>query len=308
MLRVFLLLFIVATTIFLAHGLGTQLAERRVICGRPCVVVPAASDVLYPTLVLLGGIAQTAASWEHQLPSLSRNRQVVVYECLGQGKRSDAVVESFDDVSLPLQAEQLLNVLEEVTDSPNDVVDIAGFSFGGRVAMAAACSPQHRIRKLHLTGVGCDRSDYGHLAMDSFKDIIQSDPSLRSFAWAILLATYSPRFLRQLSDEMRQRFLTHISTNNTPEGLSAILKQAEVRDESDPYHVRNMGDRLGQTGIITKLCVGELDLMAPVDQVKLLAEKLGSQDVDVVPDCGHAIGVEGARAWKDSVSTFMSEP
>lgn len=301
-----LFLFLCLTTLAQINSLATPTAEKRVICGRHCLVVPAASDVLYPTLVVLGGIAQTATSWEHQLPSLSRNRQVVVYECLGQGKGDGSAGDAFADVSLPFQAEVLLDALQAIAN--DDSVDIAGFSFGGRVAMAVACLQSDRIRKLHLTGVGCDRSDYAHLAMDSFQDTIKSDPSLRSFAWGILLATYSPKYLRQLSDEIRERFLNHISTNNSPEGLSAILMQAEIQDKTDPYHVTNMGDRLGQTDVITKLCVGELDLMAPVDQVQLLGEKLGSQDVDVVSGCGHAVGVEGARAWKDSVLNFMNEP
>jgi pimeloyl-ACP methyl ester carboxylesterase len=305
LLPIFLILIVAFT---LVQSFDTPKAERRVICGRPCLVVQAASEVLYPTLVVLGGIAQSATSWEHQLPSLSRNRQVVVYECLGQGKRDkNARADAFANVSLPVQAELLLTVLNELVEHPDDMVDIAGFSFGGRVAMTAACSHSDRIRKLHLTGVGCDRSDYGHLAMDSFKDAIQSDPSLRSFAWAILLATYSPKYLRQLSNEIRERFLNHITTNNSADGMLAILQQAEVRDERDLCHVKSMGERLGKIDIAIKLCVGELDLMAPVGQVKLLGELLEAQEVDIVPGCGHAVGVEGARAWKDSVLNFMND-
>lgn len=323
-MRILLLWLIILTTIHvpcLVLGLVAPTTEQRVVCGRPCLIVHGSSSTAsederyhyrYPTLVVLGGIAQTTASWEHQMPSLSRNRKVIVYECLGQGKGSDeetAADDDFaaDDVSLPFQAKLLLKALDELVEDPNELVDIAGFSFGGRVALTAASINSGRFRRLHLTGVGCDRSDYGHLAMDSFQDVIQSDPSLRSFAWAILLATYSPKYLRQLSNDMRERFLSHISTNNSPDGLLAILQQAEVRDESDPCHVKNMGEKVGKTNIITKLCVGELDLMAPVDQVQLLGEKLGSQGVDVIPGCGHAVAVEGARAWKNSLVTFLNE-
>jgi pimeloyl-ACP methyl ester carboxylesterase len=298
-------------SIQLVIGSSLSTVERRKVCGRPCLIVPATSKELYPTLFLLGGIAQSASSWEHQLPSLSRNRRVVVYECLGQGRginddgvKSDNIVD-FTNVSLPFQAEMFLEALEEVCGF-NDPVDIAGFSFGGRVAMAVASMRHDRIRKLHLTGVGSDRSDYGHLAIESFKDVIKGDPSLRSFAWAVLLATYSPAYLRQISMDMRERFLYHIMSNNTPNGLLALLEQAEVTEENDPFHVVQMGGRLG-TKVVSKLCVGEHDRMAPVDQVLQLAGKLRNQDVDVIPNCGHAVAVEASRAWKDSVISFFNE-
>jgi len=36
-------------------------------------------------LVLIGGTAQSIGSWEHYLSSFSKKRDVLVYECLGQG-------------------------------------------------------------------------------------------------------------------------------------------------------------------------------------------------------------------------------
>ena len=264
-------------------------------------IIPASQEELYPTLILLGGIAQTKSSWDHHLASLARNRKVVVYECLGQGSCGTNDDNNFDicDASLPAQAQRLLKTLDTILiDDDDDIdrpvpVDIAGFSFGGRVAMATACLQNDRnpggvrIRRLHLTGVGCDRSDFGHLAMRSFPDVIRSDPSLRSFAWSILLATYSSGYLRGLPETTLERFLDHISSTNSPEGLLAILDQAEVIDTTDPWHVVNMADRLADAdsesnsnsnsnnSIIGKLCVGEFDKMAPVDEVDLLRKKLG---------------------------------
>lgn len=298
-------LFLLSLILLLAPSVSSLVAsssDKQIVCGRPCLVVQATSEDLFPTLVVLGGIAQSTSSWEHQLPSLSRNRRVIVYECLGQGKGGE------DDhrKNLSFQAETFLNVLDEIVGQ-DDLVDVAGFSFGGRVAMASACLQPDRIRRLHLTGVGCDRSDYGHLAMASCRDVLKSDPSLRSFAWTILLATYSPRYLRQLSNEIRERFLQHICSNNTPEGLLAILEQAEVTDKTDPFHVSKMGDRLGSR-VTSRLCVGELDQMAPVEQVTLLGDKLGTKGIDVVPSCGHAVAVEAARSWKDSVLSFFDGP
>jgi pimeloyl-ACP methyl ester carboxylesterase len=232
----------------------------------------------------------------------------VVFECIGQGtggktSKSDTTTK-YTNASLPFQAEKLLETLDGL--GLDNLVDIAGFSFGARVAMAAACIDRSRFRRVHLTGVACDRTDYGHLAMESFKDIIQSDPSLRSFAWSILLATYSPQYLRKLPKENLEKILNHITSNNSAEGLLAILDHAEVGEESDPWHVRSMADRLNSM-VVTKLCVGQYDQMAPESQVRILRDKLGGPDLDVIPNCGHAVVVESPRAWKNSVVSFLNE-
>ena len=321
---------------FVPLAMTTLLVHLTVLCEclvqqghhRSIHVTPASREELYPPLILLGGIAQTKSSWDHHLASLARNRRVLVYECLGQGDHkipSDADV----DVSLPAQATQLLETLHDILvdddDSKTDPVsvDIAGFSFGGRVAMATTCLQNDgdgnangvRIRRLHLTGVGCDRSDFGHLAMRSFPDVIRSDPSLRSFAWSILLATYSSGYLRNLPETTLERFLDHIASSNDPSGLLAILEQAEVGDAEDPWHVTSMAGRLGNqsqlnpNNTIGQLCVGEFDRMAPVDEVERLQQQSGwiQEEVDVLSNCGHAVVLEKPRAWRESVLSFLDD-
>jgi pimeloyl-ACP methyl ester carboxylesterase len=275
-------------------------SEIRIIHGQRCLIAPAQEkDDLFPTLVLVGGMAQTLKSWEHHLPALSKNRKVIVYECAGQG----ASISNLQNVSLPFQAEKLLETLDVLLENPVDRIDLVGFSFGGRVGMATACLKPERIRKLHLTGVAVDRSDYGHLAIEAWKDCIRSDDSLRSFAWSVLLATYSSTFLRSQPIE---RYLDHICENNSPEGLLALLTQAEVSDMEDPWHVVNMADRLDKS-VQGKLCVGGLDQMAPPEDGQRLCEQLGWLEPTIVPNCAHAVGLEAARVWRNDVLSFLNE-
>jgi pimeloyl-ACP methyl ester carboxylesterase len=271
--------------------------ETRFVGSQKCLIAPPRQEQWYPPLVLIGGMAQTSASWQHQIPSLSKNRQLIVYECLGQGKANH----DLQDVSLPKQAEALFETLDIIV-GPDDPVDIVGFSFGGRVGMASACLQPQRIRKLHLTGVASDRSSYGHLAIEAWKDSIRNDPSLRSFAWSVLLATYSADFLRSQPIE---RYLNHICDTNSPEGLLALLEQAEVSDTEDPWHVVSMAKRLPRN-LAGKICVGELDRMAPVNHVQELCQQLGWIEPSVIPECAHAVSLEAGRRWKDDVLLFLN--
>jgi pimeloyl-ACP methyl ester carboxylesterase len=262
-------------------------------------VVPSRGNALHPTLVLIGGMAQTKASWEHHLPSLCKNRKVVVYECIGQGNVRSS---DLQNVSLPFQAQALLEVIKEEEEAK---VDLVGFSFGARVAMATACLAEGPdfIRKLHLSGVATDRSDYGHLAVQAWKDCVQNDPSLRSFAWSVLMATYSSRFLRT---QPIDRYIDHICNTNSRDGLLALLEQAEVTDHKNHWHVANMAERIQKSGIPGKVCVGELDQMAPKENARELCEKLGWAEPLISPKCGHAVGIEGARIWKNDVLEFLN--
>ena len=309
-------------------------SELLYVAGRRCLLVQAQKDTLYPPIILMGGMAQTISSWEHHLPSLSRNRQVLIYECIGQGLpipncRDDCGNGNNRDtmyfnVSLPFQAESLMKTLDAMDGMllrPNNgnLVDIVGFSFGARVAMAAACLYPNRIRKMHLTGIATDRSNYGHLAVSSWKDCLKvsnaipmrennDDGSfgLRPFAWSILLATYSSEFLRKSNCE---RFVQHICDTNHPPGLLALFEQAEINDTNDPWHVQNMAKTLRNTVSSPPqghICVGELDQMAPVEHVEELCSILKwEKELSIIANCAHAVGMEAPRNWRESVLKFL---
>lgn len=276
-------------------------------------IIPPSGDALHPPMILIGGMAQTKASWEHQIPYLNKNRQVIVYECMGQGKR-DKEDDSNDDVSLKAQAEQLLATLQE-RDDIQTPVDLVGFSFGARVALATMVLLSGKdvsscIRKLHLTGVATDRSDYGHLAVQAWKECLQQDPSMRSFAWSILMATYSSYFLRQQQQKsILDRYVDHICNNNSRNGLVALMEQAEVSDTSDPWHVANMAQQIMSQQFHGKgrICVGKLDQMAPPEYATELSERLGWGTPFVIPGCAHAVAVEGARSWRKDVLDFLND-
>ena len=280
-------------------------------------ITPSQGKVKYPPMILIGGMPQPKLSWEHHLPSLSRNRNVIIYEAIGQGKHHhhDNLLRN---VSLPFQAEQLLKTITSLEHEEQNIVrgggyggtqvDIVGFSFGARLAMACACLKPETIRKLHLSGVASDRSEYGHLAVQAWEDCIKSDSTLRAFAWSVLMATYSPTFLKS---QPVDRYINAIRNTNSPKGILALLQQAEVSDPTNPWHVINMANRLSaqnDKSLDGKLCIGELDQMAPLDYCFDLNDKLGwTTEPTVIPNCGHAVGIEGGgRIWKRDVLDFLN--
>ena len=132
---------------------------------------------------------------------------MLVYEALGQGppppsevcsidrgdgsKREVTLEQYYEDVSLERQGRDFWEVVDEAFYSPDSYhygdcdgdiisekkVDVAGFSFGGRVAMAAASLEPNRIRRLHLTGVGAERDEYATVVLTSWKEILRVKPA-----------------------------------------------------------------------------------------------------------------------------------
>lgn len=274
------------------------------VAGQRCLWTPAQKPSSNPPLVVLGGMAQSIASWEHHVPALSKDRDVLLYEARGQGppRMNVPLEDQFHDVSLPAQADCLVEALDELEIS--DPVDIAGFSLGGRIAMATGIRHPTRIRKLHLTGVAANRSPLGRLTVASWKDHVQNNSNLRSFAWSVLLATYSPEFLANWQAQGKlEGILDFVATQNSKDGLTALLEQAHAQEGE--WSTAEMAQRVKVPG---RACVGSLDKdMAPVSEVETLCQILDWEAPTILEGCGHAAPMEQPRLWRNGVLEFLNE-
>lgn len=341
-----------------------------------------------PPLVILGGMAQSIASWEFHLPYLSKHRSVLIYEALGQGPPPPEEVCSIDgrtvtleryyqDVSLERQGNDFWNVIDEAFFAPgshyhehnnddddgssntitNAKIDVAGFSFGGRVAMAAASIQPNRIRRLHLSGVGADRGALASVILESWTEILGVSSSsdvegenenekdllcdpydhasrctsrLRSFAWSVILATYSEQFLASAGKNRVKTWVDGVCRYNTEEGLRAILAQTHGSNvdkdngkgdgQKDLWTPGEMAQRIQIQSSVEncRVVVGSLDAMSDPSQALKLVELLqqrtndqgaaeSSDDVSykVVEGCGHAVPMEGMKLWREDVLAFL---
>lgn len=255
-------------------------------------------------LVLVPGFAQSLSSWEaHAQYFCSKlNRNVLVVQPQGMGTDFDGET---NDVSLARQAMCLWEAVDDAT-CRNSVVDLAGFSLGGRIAMAAASAQPLRVRRMHLTGVGHARNEFGRVQLAAWKDLLQQDNSdLRAIGWSAMLACYSAKFLDRKRDKL-QAWASRLTNEHTAGGLRAILEQAHPDSAENPYSVQQMAKKL-RGNVHGRLCVGEIDRMAPVDRVRALAEALAWDVPTVVPHAGHAVHDESPSSWRRHVLTYLQD-
>jgi pimeloyl-ACP methyl ester carboxylesterase len=289
-------------------------SEPRIVGGQRCLYIPSQTtptDSCRPPLVLVGGLAQSIASYESHLPFLSKKRSVLVYECRGQGHIE--VDENDDDdyyyanVTLPFQAESLLQTVDNVIGDETKV-DLVGFSLGARIIMAAACvisTDSSRIRKMHLTGVATQRSSRAQVALEAWKQLTQNE-NLQGFAWSALQTTYSDDFLLSNKDRLNT-WVDYLCNSNSCRGIYELLQQTHPESKEDPWHVCSMAKRLvdKNSNIKGKLVAGELDVMAPPMYAQELATLLQWEVPTVVPKSGHAVPMEAGRAWRQDVIMFL---
>ena len=311
--------------------------DIRYIAGRRALLIrpPDSSSSDHPPLVILGGMAQSIASWEFHLPNLSRHRTVLVYEALGQGPpppdeilsldgKEVALERYYDNVTLERQGNDFWDVIDEAFGT-KEKVDVAGFSFGGRLAMAAASVKSNRIRRLHLTGVGAEREELANVILASWKEMLGSGNDevemgeeectsrLRSFAWSIILATYSDEMLASSGPERVSSWVDAVCRHNTQEGLRAIAMQTHDGAGS-MWTPAAMAERMQSSNAIERyrIVVGSQDKMATPAQAKKLAKLLQANEVredetfNVIEGCGHAVPMETMRVWREDVLGFLN--
>jgi len=310
--------------------------EIRYIAGRRALLLHPTSSkqpVDHPPLIILGGMAQSIASWEFHLPQFAKDRSVLIYECLGQGPLPPEDICSkielntyYEDVSIERQGSDFWNVVDAAFENDGKV-DVVGFSFGGRVAMAAAVSQPNRIRRLHLSGVAAERDEYANVLLTSWKEMLGANDAdimnekeneetnnsrLRAFAWSIILATYSEQFLASVGAARVHTWVDGVCKFNTQSGLKAILLQTHGGEGQ--WTPASMAEEMKGSVESYKLVVGSNDKMAPPDQVFRLAQLLGTQDESkgethyyrVVENCGHAVPFEAMRLWREDVIKYLT--
>ena len=100
-----------------------------------------------PLVVLSHGWGDTSATWDAQVPVLSRRARVVRWDLLGHG-RSDAP----DDPAAYSRERALADLEALVADEPTAV--LIGHSFGGQLSLAFALRYPGRVAGLGLVATG----------------------------------------------------------------------------------------------------------------------------------------------------------
>ncbi|MCB9751812.1 MAG: alpha/beta fold hydrolase [Myxococcales bacterium] len=251
-----------------------------------------------PPLVILGGMTQTLTSWSGQIRSLAAEREVVVYEARGQGRGALGL----EDVSFARHVDDFVRLLEALElEGP---VDLCGFSFGGRVALAIAAREPARIRRLVISGVSAGRGAVGRVIVRAWRAALATG-TLETLAWLSLADTLGPAYLAKY-EHMLEAMVRATVQRNSYEGIRALFEQTLDGGHGSPWSPLALAPEIRCPAL---LLAGEHDRLAPAEDLEQLAAACsGPARAEVLAGVGHTVAIEAAEAWRARVLEFLDAP
>lgn len=244
-------------------------------------------------LLLLGGLTQTLASWGAQLRPLAEQRPVVTVELRGQGTSELSLA----DCSLAQQVQDLVQLHRAL--GLVGPIDVSGFSFGGRVALAFAAEHPELVRRLVLSGVALERSIVGRLVVRGWLACLKTG-DLEALARVSLTDILGPAYL-EANAHLVEPMIRASMERNRYEGVVALMHATLDLPDDSPWSATSLAPRVR----VPTLCLGgALDPLAPPDEVAALAEAMSAEH-RTFDGVGHTIAIEAPQPWRETVLEFL---
>jgi pimeloyl-ACP methyl ester carboxylesterase len=227
-------------------------------------------------IVLLEGMGGDIPGWRHNIPTLAEHLFVLAYDFRGNG-RSDAPDEPTTMATFVEDTTALLDHLDL------DSAHLYGQSFGGMVAQEIALSRPERVRSLILAATHCG----GDNAIRSEAKTPKDKP---------YLALYSPSFAREHPDHVEEDVL--VGSQN-PQKPHAGRRQWEAIRDFDSC------DRLAGIRVPTLILHGTQDQMVPVENARMLADRIPGAELVLLEGAGHVYHSEQPARADRAVLEFI---
>jgi pimeloyl-ACP methyl ester carboxylesterase len=241
-------------------------------------------------LVLIMGLGGSTSGWDMQIPTFSREFQVVAFDNRGAG-RSDKPASRY---TIRLFADDTAGLMDALGIASAHVY---GQSMGGFIAQELALSHPQRVRTLVLGSTSCGgpqvvAASPGHIAL------MASLPTLRpqEAAEKSLSLLYSAEFIARSRQELIARFLVEAELRPP---LDAFGRQVQAAMRHNAY------DRLPQIRCPTLIISGSDDKIVPAGNSRVLAERIPNAELVVLPKAGHGYLVECAEESNVIVLDFL---
>lgn len=277
----------------------------------------------YSPLILLGGTAQTISTFGPHLRPISANRRLIIPELRGQGRKTTL---RSDHATIFQQIADLSNFIKTLNlDQGNQTVDMAGFSFGGRVCLAFAAHMPHLVRRLSITGVPLQRPMVGALVLQSWKESLgavftngmmnidedEANRHLRTCAWSFILNGYSDAFLSKYHHRISS-FVDMVVKANNCTTLYHLMEMSHTNC-GEAYTVSGCASKIKEEETCNKLRIQVIscdqDRIAGTESVLDLHNMLGNERSTY--ECligGHLVPFEDPNTWRRKVLKFLDNP
>jgi 3-oxoadipate enol-lactonase len=246
---------------------------------------------------LLNGLAMHTKAWYPFLEDLRPDRDVVLYDYVGQGESDSPDA----PVTVPELADGLAGVLDHLEI---ERVHPVGVSYGGFVALDFARIHRDRVATLTLSGILLSRERSFDLYQDlSLRFYAGGPDAFRLYTRYLYEKIFGEPFLRSVPpgilEEMRARF-----EDRYRDRVHSLVRLTEAQD---PFFER-LDDHLPGYRAIdapTWIVAGEHDRAIPVWMQRKLCDVLPRARFDVLPETGHVTYLERRAEFFGGLRAFL---
>jgi pimeloyl-ACP methyl ester carboxylesterase len=253
-----------------------------------------------PTVVLLHGLGSSAkGDWGACVTRLAAHHRVLAPDLLGFGGSAKPIIDYGIQTWVDFVGEFLR--VEKITN-----FTLAGESLGGWIAVrytaealdpkAVAANSMFLLPKPSRL-VLVDAAGHKHLA-EGIATGIHSGLSLEASKGLLSAIFYDPK--RSTDEAVRAQFAASMSKGDGWTIHSLFMNHGLVGESVD--------DQLATITIPTLVVWGANDHAVPLDDGKDYAEKIAGAKLVVVPECGHAPGIEKPDVLCAAMEQFLQGP
>ena len=244
-----------------------------------------------PLVVLLHDFGEEARRWYPVMRELESYYHVVAPDLRGHGR--SASPESLDQYSMEAYASDLEALLDHLGA---DLAAIAGWGFGGMVALQFATADPDRVAALCLSdsspAPGSDRYAPEFGAAEAEVDRIAEE--VRAFGMRVL----SRKQAAEVRDQTLGRAITAQAVGRSADGWLGAAHARKTRPD--------LIDRLrGKLSMPVLICTGDEDPLRSASDV--MREEISGARSVVFEDTGHGIPLARPHAFADVLSEFLSD-
>ena len=240
------------------------------------------------TLLLHQGLGQGSWAWRYQVPVFAERFHVIVFDTRGTG-RSAVSAEPYGIADLADDAARILDGRE---------AHVAGFSMGGYVALTLAVKHPKLVRSLVLAGTGAggpDRVPRPEHVRQAFEAALDLPPEEQRRT--TLPYTFSHGW-------------TEANPNRFEEILAATLEHATpmatiLAHMAACYRFYDEALEVEHIDVPALVVHGDDDLIVPVENGRMLAQRLPNARYVELAGCGHNVMLEDPEAFNAVVLSFL---
>jgi 3-oxoadipate enol-lactonase len=240
-------------------------------------------------LLLLQGLGQGKWAWRYVVPALSRRFRTMLFDTRGTGQRR-APTEPYGIADLAEEAGAVLDGRR---------AHVIGFSMGGYVALTLALARPELVRSLVLAGTGAGGSGRvprpAHVR-EAFDTAFGLPPE--EFGRATMPYTFAPGW-PEANPTRFEAILAARLEQPTPD--ATILAHADAC-----YRFYDEGRDVERISAPALVLHGDADLIVPVENGRMLAERLPNGRYVELAGHGHNLMLEDPDTFVSVVLEFLS--